>query len=125
MDGRGGDTQSSLWRHARFFCPLDAWNDVANIVQTIENARDIHALGMFHLVHQGANVIGYGIHAQCIQSTIEHVCLDTHLVKGCAEGADSIVRVLACQQIYLFKSASVGFYTSKTAHFYNDWSNAF
>ena len=66
MDGRGGDTQGSLWRHARFFRPLDAWNDVANIVQTIENARDIHALGMFHLVHQGTHIIGYGIHAQCI-----------------------------------------------------------
>lgn len=50
-------------------------DDVARFVQSAEDAGDVHALRMFHLVHQAAHVGGYGIHAQRIQPAVEHMGL--------------------------------------------------
>ena len=76
------------------------------------------------LVHEGTNVIGYGIHAQRIESAVEHVGLDAYLVERLAEGTHSIVGVFACQEVYLLKGTTVGLYTREATHFNDDGSDA-
>ena len=116
MHGRGGDAERALGGHAGFLGPLDGGNDVAHIVQSVEDAGDIGALGMFHLIHKCAHVIGHGIHAEGVQSAVEHVGLDAHLVERLTECTDSFVGVLAGQEVHLLKGATIGFHTGETAH---------
>ena len=124
VNRRGGDTERSLWCHTCLFCPLDAGDDVAHIVQTVEDTGDINTLSVLHLIHQGTNIIGHRIHTQCIQTAIQHVRLDASLVERLTESTNGIVGVLACQQVYLLEGSTIGFYTGKTAHFDNNGSNA-
>ena len=124
VNGRSGDAERGLRNHACRLGPFDGGNDIACIVQTAEDARNIDTLSFLHLIHQLAHVIGYRIHAQGIQATVEHVGLYAHLVEWLTEGANGIIRILACHEVHLFESAAVGLYTGKAPHINDDGSNA-
>ena len=124
VDGRCRDAERGLRRHSGLFRPANRGNDVARVVKSVENTRNIHALRVFHLVHQRPDVVGHGIHAQRIQAAVEHVGLDAHLVERLAEGSHGVVRILASQQVHLLEGSAIGFHTGKAAHLDNHRSNA-
>ena len=124
MHGAGGDAECGLRNHAGSLGPLDRGDDIACVVQAAEDTGDIHTLCMLHLIHQFAHVIGHGVHAQGIETAVEHVGLYTYLVEGFAEGAHSIVGVFACHQVHLLKGTTIGFHTCKAPHVDDDRGNA-
>ena len=75
---------------------------------------------MLYLVHQGTYIIGHRIHTQCVQTTIEHVGLDAHLVKRFTECAHGIVRILTGHQVHLLEGTTVSLNATKAAHI-NDY----
>ena len=79
---------------------------------------------MLHLIHQCAHVVRHRIHTEGVQTTIEHVGLDTYLVKRLTERTDSEVRVLTSHQVHLLKGTTIGFYSGETAHINNGRGNA-
>ena len=125
MNGRVGDAQRGLRRHAGLKCIVDRRNDVAHIVQTTEYAGDVHTLSVLHLVHQLAHISRHGEHTQSVQTTVEHVGLDAHLIKRFGKGAYRLVRVLAIKQVNLFKGTTVGFNTGEATHLYDNRCYAF
>ena len=80
---------------------------------------------MLNLIHQRTNIVRNRIHSQSIQSTIKHVRLDTHFVERFTESTYCQIGVLACHQVHLFKSATIGFHSGETAHINNCRGNAF
>ena len=123
VHGRGGNAERSLRSHASFLGPFDGRSNVADVVQAIEDTGNIRSLSVLHLVHHPANIVWHGIHTQCIQATIEHVGLDTHLVEGLAERPYGLVWILSSQQVHLLEGSSIGLHASKAAHFNDDRSD--
>ena len=123
MHRRSGDTECSLRCHSCLKRPLDTRDNVAHIVESAEDTGDIHALCVLHLVLQLAHIIGHWIHTQRIQTSVEHVGLDAHLIEGLAERPHCIVGVFACQQVNLFECAAIGFHTRETTHVDDGRSN--
>ena len=121
MHRRSSDTQGSLWGHAGGLGPLHGRNDVTHIVQTAEDTGDINALRMLYLVLQLTHIIGHRIHTQRIQTAIEHVCLDAHLVERFTECPNGSVWILTCQQVYLLEGTTIGLHTVEHAHVDNGW----
>ena len=124
MHRTGGDTKRSLWYHACSLGPLDRGDDVTSVIQTTEDTRDVHTLGLLHLIHQLADVVGNRIHAQGIKTTVQHVGLDAYLIEGLTEGTNGQIRILASHEVDLFESATIGFYTGETSHINDDGRNA-
>ncbi len=120
---RVGDTERTLRSHATFFSPLDRRNDVAHIVQTIENTGDVCSLLSLYLIHKGTNIVRHRVHTKSVQTTIEHVGLDAYLIEWLTESANSIVRILTCQEVHLLKGATICLYTAKASHLNDNWSN--
>ena len=108
---RGGDTERTLCRHAGLLGPVDRGDDIAYIVQTVEDAGDVGSLCMLHTIHELAHIIGHGIHAERVETTVEHVGLDACGVERGGKGAHGLIGVFACQQVYLLKGTAIGFYT--------------
>ena len=119
--GRIGDAECALWCHAAFLGPCDGWLDVAHVVQSVEDTCDVGTLLGLYLVHECAHIVGHGVHAQGVQSAVEHVGLDTCLVEGLAEGAYCLVGVFACEEVYLLEGTAVGLHTAEAAHFDDYW----
>ena len=114
--GRSGYAQRSLRGHAGFLCPLDRRRDVADVVQTVEDTRDVDTLSVLHLIHHPAHIVGHGVHAQSVQSTVEHVGFDAGFVERLAERTDGLVRILTCKQLNLLESTAVGLYAREASH---------
>ena len=124
MYGTGRDAKGGLGNHASLLCPLDAGNYVANVVQAAENTGNVRTLFLLDLVHELANVVGNGIHSECVQATVKHVSLYSDLIERFAEGTDCIVGILACQQVDLLESAAIGLDAVEASHFDNYGSYA-
>ena len=124
MNGASGDTEGGLRYHTAFLRPLDAWNDVAHIVQATEDAGDVSSLLLLHLVHKLANVVGHGIHAESVEAAVEHVSLDTYFVEGFTEGTNCLVGVLTSQEVHLLESTAIGFNAVEATHLDDDRRNA-
>ena len=116
MDGTGRDAKRGLRNHAALLGPADAGNDVADIVQAAEDAGNVGALLLLHLVHELPHIVGHRIHAQGIQAAVQHVRLDAYLIEGFAEGTDGLVGVLACQQVHLLECTAISLHTVKASH---------
>ena len=116
MYRRGGDTESSLWCHTCLFCPFDAWDDVAYIIETIKDTWDIYSLCMFHFVHQLTYIVRYWIHTQCVKSAVEHVGLDACLMERLCPLAYCDIWVLAIEEVDLLEATAIGFYTVEASH---------
>ena len=125
MDRRGRDTQRCLWNHTCLLRPLNTGNDITGVIQSTEDTGDIHALCLLDLIHQLTDIVRNGIHTDGIETTVEHVCLDTHLIEGFTKSTDSRVGILTGKQVHLLKSTSIGFHTGKTPHINNHRGNAF
>ena len=97
MYRRECDTHGSLSCHTSLFSPLDRRNNITRVVQTTEDTCDIHTLRMLYLVHQLAHIRRNRIHTQCIESAIQHMSLDTHLIKWLGKGTHCLVWILAIQ----------------------------
>ena len=78
---------------------------------------------MLHLVHELSHIVGYGIHSEGVESTVEHVCLNADLVERLTESSHSIVRVFTSQEVHLLESSSISLHSRKAAHFDNDRRN--
>ena len=125
MYGRSGYAECCLRYHACLLSPFNGRCNVANIVQTVEDTRNVYALCVLHLIHQSADIVGHGIHTQCVQTAVEHVCLYAGIVQYLCIGTDRFVWILSCEQIYLFECTAICLYAGKTAHFYKYWSNVY
>jgi hypothetical protein len=121
MNRRVGDTECTLWSHAALLGPLDRRNDVTNIVQAIEDTGDVGTLLSLHLVHKGTYIVWHRIHTKSVQSTVEHVGLDTHLIERLAECTNCIIRILTSEEVYLLESTAIGLYTAKASHLDDYW----
>ena len=119
-----GDAERCLWNHSGFECITDGRDDVARFVQSAEDAGDVHALRMFHLVHQAAHVGGYGIHAQRIQPAVEHMGLYACILEGLGKGTNRFIRVLAIEKVHLLEGSAVGLDAGKASHFDNQRGDA-
>src|SRR3712207_28638 len=108
VDRRSGDAQCSLCGHAGFLGPLDGRNNIADVVQTVENTGDIGTLRVLNLVHQLTDIIRHRIHAERVQTAVEHVCLYAGLVERFAESTYGFVGILTGQKVYLLKGSTVG-----------------
>ena len=116
MYGRGGDAERGLRGHAGSRRPLDAGDDIAHIIESAEDTRDIHPLGMLHLIHQLAHIVGHGVHAEGIETAVEHVGLDAHLIERLAESPHGIIGILSGQKVHLFESSTVCFHACEATH---------
>ena len=125
MDRGVRDAQGSLGDHAAFDGVLDRRDDVVGIVQAVEDTRDIDALGVLDLVHELAHIDRAGVHAKGIQTTVEHVGLDTRLVKRLRKGTDRLVRVLAIEELDLFERTTVRFNAVEATHVDDYWGYFF
>ena len=72
-------------------------DNVARVIKTVEDTCDVDPLCMLDVIHQLANVGRYGVHAQSVEATVQHVRLDARLVERLGEGAYSVVRVFASE----------------------------
>ena len=124
MHGRIGDAEGGLGNHPRLKGIFDGRNDVARLVQSAEDAGDVHTLGMLHLVHQAAHVGGHGIHAEGVQSAVEHVRLNAHFMERLGEGTHGLVGILAIEQVDLLEGATIGLHTGKASHLDDEGGNA-
>jgi hypothetical protein len=80
---------------------------------------------MLHLVHQAAHICWHGEHAQRVQTAVQHVRLDTHLVEGFGESTNGLVGIFAVEQVDLLKGTAVGFHAAETSHLDNYGRDAF
>ena len=117
MNGRGGDAKRALRGHACFFGPTDRRRDIADIIQSVEDTGNVNTLGVLHLIHHATHVVGHGIHAKGIQTTVEHMGLDAHLIERFTECTNGFVGILAGKQVHLLKGTAIGFYSGETPHF--------
>ncbi len=116
VHGRCGDTKRSLRCHACSLSPFHRRDDVTNVVQAAENTGDINTLCMLYLILKFTNIIGYRIHAERVQTAVEHVSLNTHLIEWLTESTYGSVGVLASQQVHLLKGSTIGLHTIENAH---------
>ena len=123
VDGRVGDTKAALRNHAGFLGVADAGCDVADVIQPAKRTGDVRALRFLDFIKQAAHVGWYGTHAQAVQCTVEHVSLDACFVERFRPLAHGVVRVFPEKEVYLFKTASVGFHTVETSHSDNGGSH--
>ena len=124
VNGRVGDAKSCLRGHAALNGIFDGGNDVAHVVQAAEDAGDVHTLGVLYLIHQTAHVGGHREHTQGVETTVEHMRLNTNLIERFGKGAHGFVGVFAVKQIDLLKRAAVGLHAGEATHLYNNRGNA-
>ena len=124
VNRRISDAECRLCGHAGLFSPFNRRDDVAHIVQTIENTRDICALRVLHLVHQLTHIVGHRIHAKRIQTAVQHVGFDASLMQRLAICTNGLIWIFAGQEAHLLKSTTIGFYTGEATHFHEDGSYA-
>ena len=114
--GRRRYAERGLRSHAGLERPLDARYDVAHVVKSAEYAGDVDSLGVLHLIHKAAHVVGHGVHPERVESAVEHVGLYAHLVERLAKRPYCVVRILACQQVHLLEGSAVGLNAGETPH---------
>ena len=111
-----GDTERSLRNHPSFLSVVDGGDDVAWVIEPVEDTGDVDALRLLDLVHQAAYVRRDGEHTQAVEATVEHVRLDARSVEGLGEGADGLVGVFPVEEVDLLEGPPVGFDTSEATH---------
>ena len=125
MHRRVCDTKGCLRYHPCLQCIFNRRNYIPRLVQSTEDAGDIHPLRMLHTIHQTAYIGRHRIHAQSVQTTVQHMRLYTHFIERFGKSAYGFVRILTVQQIHLLKSSPVRFHTGKTPHFNNQRSDTY
>ena len=116
MYGRICDTQCCLGYHTCLFCPHYRGDNVAGVVQTAEDTGDIDALSLFDTVHQFTHVGGNGVHTETVQTSVEHMRLNTCVVEKFTESPHRMVWVFAIEEVYLLRGTAVGLYASEATH---------
>ena len=71
---------------------------------------------MLNLIHELTYIGRNGVHAQCVQTTVKHVGLDSYFIKRLCECADGLVGVLTVQKIDLLHGTAVSLNAVKAAH---------
>ena len=125
MNWRISDAKRCLRSHATFQRILDRGDNIVGVVQTIKYSGDIYTLRMFYLIHQFSYIHRTWIHAQSVQTTIQHVRLDASFIERFGKCANSQVRILTIHKVHLLESATVSFNTVEAAHVDNDRGYAF
>ena len=116
VHGRISDAECGLGNHPCLEGILDGGDDVARFVQSAEDAGDVHALRVLHLIHQAAHIGGHGIHAEGVQAAVEHVGLYACLMERLGEGTHGLVGVFAIEQVHLLKGTAIGLHAGKAPH---------
>ena len=123
MYGRRGDTQRSLRNHTCSFSPFDTGDNITRIVQTTENTGDVYTLCFLDLIHQLTNIVRNWVHTQGIKTTVQHVGLDTSLIKRLTKSTYGQIGILASHEVHLFESTAIGLNTGKATHIDDDWGD--
>ena len=123
MDRGIGDTQSSLSNHSGLLGVDYGTFEVAMVVKTAERTHDVGSLSFLDLSHQSPDIIRNREHSQSVQTSFEHVGLNSNLVERSGPLADSLVRILSEKEINLLKGSTVCFNTVKASHFDDNWCN--
>ena len=111
-----GDGQGHLRNHAAFFGANHGAFEVAVVVEAAEGTGDVRSLLFLDLEHEFTHIQRNRIHAQGVETALQHVGLDAGLVERRGPGAHGLVGVFAKEEVHLLKSAAVGFHTVKAAH---------
>ena len=119
VDRRISDGEGRLGDHSSLLGVLDGEFEVAVVVEAAEGTGDVGALGLLHLEHQFAHIRRHGVHAEGVETALEHVGLDSRLVEGGRPLAHGDVGILAVKKIYLFECAAVGFNAVEASHIYD------
>jgi len=123
MNRRISDAKTALRNHAGIMCITNGRNNIAYIVQSTECTGNVCTLSLLYFIEQLTYVGRYRTHSQTVQRTVEHVCLNSSFMKRLRPLTDSLVRIFTKQQVNLFKTSPVCFYTGKTPHFDNGWGH--
>ena len=123
VDRGVGDAERSLGNHASLLCILDGRNHVAWVVQTAEDAGDVRALCLLHLIEELAHILWNWAHAQSVQSAVEHVSLDASLMERLCPFAHRLVGVFSVEEVHLLETTTVCFNTVETSHLDDGWSH--
>ena len=111
-----GDAEGCLGYHAGRFGILDGGDDVALVVQSAEDSGDVGTLRMLHLIEQLAQVLGAGTHAEAVERTVEHMCLDAGLAEGTCPRTYRLVGVLAEKEVHLFETSAICLHAVEASH---------
>ena len=122
MYGRIGDTKSCLRNHTCFQSIFNRRNDVSRLIQSTENACDVHSLRMLDFIHQFTYVCRNRIHAQRIQSAIEHMRLNTRFFKRCGKSTAALLGFSPYNRFTCSKAPPF-VHSGKTAHLNNQRSD--
>ena len=123
MDRGVGDAERGLGNHASLLGILDGRYHVAWVVQSAEDAGDVGALCLLHLVEELAHVLGAWAHAETVQCAVEHVRLDASLMERLGPFADRLVGVFSVEEVHLLEATTVGFHTVEASHLDDGWSH--
>ena len=116
--GRICDTERDLGYHAAFLGQYYRVFQVAVVIEAAERAGDIGALLGLHPIHKGPDIPGYRIHAESVEASLKHVCLDADLVEWCGPGSYGLVGVLSEEEVHLLECSSVGLHSVEASHLY-------
>ncbi len=89
---------------------------IAHVVEAVEGACNVRSLLFFDGKHQLANISWNRAHPNAIQSTLQHLGLNSSTVEWGTPLANSGVRIFTEKQLDLFESPAIGLYARKTAH---------
>ena len=93
------------------------------VVQAAERTRYVGSLCLLDLVHKFAHICRNRIHTKSVESSFQHMGLDSSLLEWCSPFTYGFVRIFSEKQIYLLKSTSVSLDTVKASHVDNCWSD--
>ena len=116
MDRGIGDGEGHLGDHAALLCILHRKTEVPVVVESAERPRYICPLFAFHFIHQLSDISRDRIHPQRIETSFQHMCLDSGLVERGCPFADGLVRVLTEKEIHLLESTAVCLHPVETSH---------
>ena len=93
------------------------------VVQAAERTRYVGSLCLLDLVHKFAHIGWNRIHTESVESSFQHMGLDSGLLEWSCPLAYGLVRIFSEKQIYLLEGTSVSLDTVKTSHIDNGRSN--
>ena len=86
------------------------------IIKSAERSGDICALRFLHLVHKFTNIRRHRVHSQRIKTTLQHMGLDSHLMKRCCPTSYGYIRILTEKEVNLLESTSISLDPVETSH---------
>ena len=122
---RMSNTKRSLCYHASILSVLYRRNHITWVIESAEYTGDVSTLSLLYLVEEFAQVLRTRAHAQSVQRTVQHVCLNASLVERLRPLANCLIRIFTIKQVNLLKTTTVSLHAVKASHLYYRRSNLY